>query len=57
MRGYAYNIISAIKKNEVWIHVTILVKLKKHYVKLKTTDTKGHILYDSADSIYIKYPN
>ena len=44
MRGYAYNIISAIKKNEVWIHVTIFVKLKKHCEIKDNRHKRSHII-------------
>lgn len=44
---------SAVKRNEVPIHVTMSADEPYKYAKRKKTDTKGHTLFDS---IYVKYP-
>ena len=43
---------SAIERNEVLIHATTWMNLKKH-AEWKKPGTKGNILYDS---IYMRYP-
>ena len=45
---------SAIKKNEVLIHITIRMNLENTLLSERSQITKGHIL---CDSLYMKCPD